>query len=525
MPNSITIQIDQATLGAGTPGVTREDGVVAQLATLTDPANAGMGFSFVWTLVVPEGSSTVLSSAIVEAPTFTPDIPGTYLAFLEVTDVTTVQSWTVDAIGQQVSTQGGFGVAQVVLGNRIPGEGETVQFPGTWQRAMDGILRPLDGQLPTVDEKGAMVGTDGTPSAGNPFVTDSDSRLAASGGTLDDSYDFGGAGAGRTITADNGFVELVHSAETGLRITTGAVSVELSADPAGAGNSYLYTSTDHTLWLGSNNNLVVGVRDDGVDTYLRGNLDTAEARFGVFRAMNPAGGGGTLVHMEFQAGDTAAVSDANTGRIRYNVGSQVFEASVNGGAYATLGAGGGGGSLDDAYDLGSVVTVDAGAVELNQGIETSGTPDNILEVSGGAHTGLANALFTDVSFDLSRAVNFTGGGGAFIYSGFDVLGPTIDADAAQTIYGFTMRVSEPVASTNVTFGDSFAIVSEGGFSPGFGAQPVGDITYPGVFAKSAGSPGVGQKVNSPYIGMLGQDNSDGTQRYHGWAWQVQPDGA
>lgn len=35
---------------------------------------------------------------------------------------------------------------------------------------------------PTADEKAALVGTDGTPSAENPYVTDSDERLGAGGG-------------------------------------------------------------------------------------------------------------------------------------------------------------------------------------------------------------------------------------------------------------------------------------------------------------------------------------------------------
>jgi hypothetical protein len=38
------------------------------------------------------------------------------------------------------------------------------------------------GLLPTPDEKAALVGTDGAPSAGNPYVTDSDPRLVGGGG-------------------------------------------------------------------------------------------------------------------------------------------------------------------------------------------------------------------------------------------------------------------------------------------------------------------------------------------------------
>src|SRR5690606_33131425 len=49
--------------------------------------------------------------------------------------------------------------------------------------------------LPTDDEKDALVGTSGSPSSGNPYVTDSDSRLSnsrtptgAAGGSLNGTY-------------------------------------------------------------------------------------------------------------------------------------------------------------------------------------------------------------------------------------------------------------------------------------------------------------------------------------------------
>jgi hypothetical protein len=40
-----------------------------------------------------------------------------------------------------------------------------------------------DGRLPTTDQKAALVGTDGTPSGANPYVTDSDPRLSGGGGS------------------------------------------------------------------------------------------------------------------------------------------------------------------------------------------------------------------------------------------------------------------------------------------------------------------------------------------------------
>jgi len=50
----------------------------------------------------------------------------------------------------------------------------------------------------------------------------------------------------------------------------------------------------------------------------------------------------TTNYIELGSGDTVGVSNANQGRIRYNTGTQIFEVSVNGGAYAPLSGGGGG---------------------------------------------------------------------------------------------------------------------------------------------------------------------------------------
>src|SRR5687768_7099187 len=56
---------------------------------------------------------------------------------------------------------------------------------------------------PAQDEKDALAGTEGTPSAANPYVTDSDPRLVG-GGTYDgaspSTVEVGGAPAGTTLT-------------------------------------------------------------------------------------------------------------------------------------------------------------------------------------------------------------------------------------------------------------------------------------------------------------------------------------
>lgn len=49
------------------------------------------------------------------------------------------------------------------------------------------VTQGNDSRLPTTDQKAALVGTQGTPSSSNPYVTDADSRLAASLVTVHDA--------------------------------------------------------------------------------------------------------------------------------------------------------------------------------------------------------------------------------------------------------------------------------------------------------------------------------------------------
>lgn len=105
-----------------------------------------------------------------------------------------------------------------------------------------------DSRIPLQDENDALVGTDGTPSSSNKYVTDSDPRLL--GNTLDDAYDQGGSGAGRTITVDSGAIHFNMdggtipsiSASTGFVVSNTSASTddaEISIIAGNAGNSIL----------------------------------------------------------------------------------------------------------------------------------------------------------------------------------------------------------------------------------------------------------------------------------------------
>lgn len=282
MANPITIKIDQATRPPGVAGSSRTDMVVGQLVTLTDPAN-GAG-TYLWELIVPPGSASVLVGAATSTATFTPDIEGTYLVFLTVDAVT---SWTVGADGTRLTTQGGGAILHL-RGTRNPGRGETKQFDSAfgWSTVMYEPIKDLDtlrsavtgtlvhGEVLYVDStpdfarlapstsgfflktQGAaanpvwasvLAGTHGTVgyvNASGLFVglaPGTAGQLLQTNGigaptwvspgasvTLDVAYDGGGSGAGRSITADSGAVTITNSAANNNNV------LEITKSPAGA---------------------------------------------------------------------------------------------------------------------------------------------------------------------------------------------------------------------------------------------------------------------------------------------------
>lgn len=165
-----TIKIDQATQPAGTAGQSRDNLVLGQVVTLTDPANPG-GTVWAWTMLSrPIGSSATLAGANTATATFTPDVEGTYLIRLNVDGF---KSWTelVDnnlVLFHTSSTQGGCAV-KYADGTRKAAPGETTEFPpgsptaGGWHTALDdfitrtvsrvhlGIYSALRGSIPFVN--------------------------------------------------------------------------------------------------------------------------------------------------------------------------------------------------------------------------------------------------------------------------------------------------------------------------------------------------------------------------------------
>lgn len=135
------ILIDQGVLPAGVPGDSRRDLAVGVPVNVSDPENP-TATVFEWELIAPPGSGAVLDSTIIAAPTFTPDIPGAYLLFLNVNSGEL--SYELDADGNKKSIQGGAGI-ELPNGTLAHGIGESQQFGLLgWGERFDELFPFLD---------------------------------------------------------------------------------------------------------------------------------------------------------------------------------------------------------------------------------------------------------------------------------------------------------------------------------------------------------------------------------------------
>jgi hypothetical protein len=158
-----SIVINQATLPPGVAGRSRDDGVTAQLVTLSNADNTNISSGtggWTWTLYKPRGSTATLSSPTSPTCTFTPDIDGTYRVELKVNEGLKSTQKAKAALG--VRSVGGY---------RVPAQGETTEANWTsshtgnpnetgWWEDLADILRSVqgafDGSLLTVNAEAAL---------------------------------------------------------------------------------------------------------------------------------------------------------------------------------------------------------------------------------------------------------------------------------------------------------------------------------------------------------------------------------
>ena len=338
-----SIKIDQSGRPPGTTGVSRSDLVTGVAVTVQDTAN-GAG-SYTWELVVPPGSAATLNNPALAAPSFTPDVVGTYLVYCTFDGET---SWTdsldlASGVIAKLTTQGGAGVKHA-NGTRVPGTGETTQFSSVhgWAEDRYAQLTLFDSML------GALSGAQGAI----PYENAAGDLAALAPGDAGQVLVSGGAGADPSWTDElvlgSGVGTPTYSPNVFINNAAADAELELMRDGgaevlayATVGSAGIGTVTDHVFALTSNDTVALQVYDDtGAGAMIVRTNDNNDKLQTAMLEVTGVGGAFTGQYLSMGSGSAAAVSAASTGRIRYNEGSNIFEKSENGGAWAALGGGG-----------------------------------------------------------------------------------------------------------------------------------------------------------------------------------------
>ena len=175
-------------------------------------------------------------------------------------------------------------------------------------------------------------------------------------------------------------------------------------------------------------------------------------------------GTNTTTFVSWSDGQNVPVSAVNTGRMRYNNVTHVFEVSENGGAWHDL-VGVAIGTVDTVAKFtgpnnvgDSNITSTPTAVAITQASAAGGSPTG-LTFTGGAHTALAAGTEdVDVNFNLNRTVQFATGGIA-AQRAFVVQAPTYAFVGASTIAtAATLTVTgPPLAGLNAAITRAYSL--------------------------------------------------------------------
>ncbi|MFC7357889.1 tail fiber domain-containing protein [Jejudonia soesokkakensis] len=291
-------------------------------------------------------------------------------------------------------------IAQVGIGNIDPKSTLDISATSTVTPSnTDGILIPRMDDFPTTsptaDQDGMMVFAtgNGTPAKGfyywNNDVMSWVAVSGAGGGTLDEAYDFGGAGLGRVITADNGAVEI--QGNGGLRVENNIIAAESIVHDADTDTFVQFTPDRIQLDAGGRNYIDI----QHASQEIAFNEDSTQSDFRVES--------GNETHMLFV--------DGSEDRIGINRNNPQATLQIDG-------------NMDGD---GSAIIVNAG--DTQNGVE--------MNLSGTSVTNIDNVDGINISHD----VDFTGTGAR--PSGLSVTMNGSSTDAGSSVRGLHISINGP----------------------------------------------------------------------------------
>lgn len=233
--------------------------------------------------------------------------------------------------------------------------------------------------------------------------------------------------------------------DTSLRVYTGAAWASLAMGGGSSAFSAITsgTNTGQTLLVGSGSSLSATGNGSILATGAASlfTLGTASATTGQVRLYNSGSAFYTVIQpgvnvtasrtytlpTDYGAAGTVLTDAAGNGTLSWATGSSVSLSGTN---------------TWTAANTFAPTTQGVAPVVITQPVGTSGTPGVALTVTGGAHTGLSNALAMDGNLNSARTVTFSGGGGAFTQYAYNFAAPTYTSAAAQTLTSVaTLRIS------------------------------------------------------------------------------------
>lgn len=287
--------------------------------------------------------------------------------------------------------------------------------------------------------------------------------VGSASGTLDQAYDFGGAGAGRAITADAGAVTISSTVDDGNHL------LELTKDPTPDSPPTLSGSALVATMGSSATDAALRVRVNGLGS----GLGTDRSRAGlILEEDSSAASSGThnapaiVFHVDYVGEGPSQVRN-------YWAVQGIQSGALDDTGYLTFGWGAGdisaAGALTNVLRLNNVVNSGVHVLESMVVTHTalaSGLPATTLTVTQPADTGLTVANHTVISV-VGGSVEYTTGAAVTLARVVGISPTTYTATGAtQTITtAATLHIEgPPVASTNVTITNAYSLWIDSGIA-------------------------------------------------------------